>query len=172
MLVVTLQGPANIYSSRCYHHAGTTLSIFLNFCLGWGATGMEVLWQGNTVYWALCFAPWIMPTVFLFVFCNWFAQNYFVVLIITDGVISDMPETIRAIVYASTLPCSIIIVGVGNADFSAMDALDCDNGMLRDNQGHVAVRDIVQFVPFTKFEMVSCNYLILVMLRFLESVIF
>ena len=77
-------------------------------------------------------------------------------LIITDGVISDMAETKRAIVYASALPYSIIIVGVGSADFSAMDALDCDTGLLRDQNGHVAQRDIVQFVPFGKFEVVSC----------------
>ena len=75
-------------------------------------------------------------------------------LIITDGVISDMADTKRAIVYASTLPYSIIIVGVGSADFSAMDALDCDTGLLRDQDGHVAQRDIVQFVPFCKFEVV------------------
>jgi Copine len=57
-----------------------------------------------------------------------------------------MAETVRAIVYGSTLPFSIIIVGVGNADFSAMDELDCDKGMLRDNLGHVAQRDIVQLL--------------------------
>ena len=34
-------------------------------------------------------------------------------LIITDGVISDMANTLAAIVHASTLPMSIIIVGVG-----------------------------------------------------------
>jgi len=78
-----------------------------------------------------------------------------VLLIITDGVISDMFDTVRAIVYASTLPYSIIIVGVGSADFSAMDALDCDSGLLRDRDGHVAQRDIVQFVPFRKFETVG-----------------
>ncbi|KAH9363693.1 hypothetical protein HPB48_002028 [Haemaphysalis longicornis] len=44
--------------------------------------------------------------------------SYFVLLIITDGVISDMPQTQEAVVQASTLPMSIIIVGVGNADFS------------------------------------------------------
>ena len=79
-------------------------------------------------------------------------QNYFVLLIITDGVISDMADTISAIVHASTLPYSIIIVGVGPADFSAMDALDCDTGMLRDKNGYAAQRDIVQFVPFRNFE--------------------
>ena len=75
-------------------------------------------------------------------------------LIITDGAISDMADTKRAIVYASTLPYSIIIVGVGSADFSTMDALDCDSGLLRDQDGHVAQRDIVQFVPFRNFEVI------------------
>jgi len=84
-------------------------------------------------------------------------QNYYVLLIITDGVISDMVDTMRAIVYASTLPFSIIIVGVGSADFSAMDALDCDSGLLRDQDGRVAQRDIVQFVPFAKFEVMICT---------------
>ena len=55
--------------------------------------------------------------------------QYFILLMLTDGVISDMPDTIRAIVRASRLPMSIIIVGVGGADFSAMDKLDCDDGL-------------------------------------------
>ena len=50
---------------------------------------------------------------------------------------------------------SIIIVGVGRADFSAMDALDGDDGVLRDGFGNKARRDIVQFVPFRKFVKVS-----------------
>ena len=45
-------------------------------------------------------------------------SNYFVLLIITDGVITDMPQTVQAIIYASSLPMSIIIIGVGQADFS------------------------------------------------------
>ena len=45
-------------------------------------------------------------------------QNYFILLIITDGVIMDMPQTREAIVNAATLPISIIIVGVGGADFA------------------------------------------------------
>ncbi|NXP73176.1 CPNE2 protein, partial [Ramphastos sulfuratus] len=45
------------------------------------------------------------------------ATQYFILLIITDGVISDMDETRQAVVQASRLPMSIIIVGVGNADF-------------------------------------------------------
>uniref|UniRef100_A0A665UYE4 Copine-2 n=1 Tax=Echeneis naucrates TaxID=173247 RepID=A0A665UYE4_ECHNA len=79
------------------------------------------------------------------------AAQYFTLLIITDGVISDMDETRHAIVQASKLPMSIIIIGVGNADFAAMEFLDGDASVLRSNTGEEAVRDIVQFVPFRDF---------------------
>ncbi len=49
---------------------------------------------------------------------------------LTDGAISDMANTKRAIIAASRLPMSIIIVGVGGADFSAMDELDSDDKKL------------------------------------------
>jgi hypothetical protein len=47
---------------------------------------------------------------------------------------------------------SIIIIGVGNEDFSAMEFLDSDGQVLRHN-GRGAVRDIVQFVGeyFSKY---------------------
>uniref|UniRef100_A0A4W6G439 Copine-3 n=1 Tax=Lates calcarifer TaxID=8187 RepID=A0A4W6G439_LATCA len=80
------------------------------------------------------------------------ASQYFVLLIITDGVITDMDETRQAIVNASRLPMSIIIVGVGGADFSAMEFLDGDDGILRSATGEAAMRDIVQFVPFRQFQ--------------------
>jgi len=48
-------------------------------------------------------------------------QKYSILLIITDGIINDMQETINEVVRGSDLPLSIIIVGVGSADFSAMD---------------------------------------------------
>uniref|UniRef100_A0A3B1K931 Copine family member 9 n=1 Tax=Astyanax mexicanus TaxID=7994 RepID=A0A3B1K931_ASTMX len=44
-------------------------------------------------------------------------SQYFVLLMITDGVISDMVQTKEAVVNASSLPMSIIIVGVGPAEF-------------------------------------------------------
>jgi len=73
--------------------------------------------------------------------------NYHVLLIITDGKISDREETIRSIVKASFLPISIIIVGVGDDDFETMNELDADEVPLRD--GNVVMnRDIVQFVPY------------------------
>uniref|UniRef100_A0A4W4EE40 Copine-3 n=1 Tax=Electrophorus electricus TaxID=8005 RepID=A0A4W4EE40_ELEEL len=79
------------------------------------------------------------------------AAQYFVLLIITDGEITDMDQTKQAIVNSSKLPMSIIIVGVGEADFKAMDVLDGDNGILKSPSGEAAVRDIVQFVPFKDF---------------------
>uniref|UniRef100_A0A8C3ART9 Copine III n=1 Tax=Cyclopterus lumpus TaxID=8103 RepID=A0A8C3ART9_CYCLU len=80
------------------------------------------------------------------------ASQYYVLLIITDGVITDMDETRSAIVNASRLPMSIIIVGVGGADFSAMEFLDGDDGRLRSQTGEAAMRDIVQFVPYRQFQ--------------------
>ena len=77
-------------------------------------------------------------------------SNYFVLLIITDGVITDLDATKNSIIAASSLPLSIIIVGVGVEDFSAMDELDADDSLLRNN-GLTAERDIVQFVEMQKF---------------------
>lgn len=71
--------------------------------------------------------------------------KYYVLLIITDGAIMDMQPTIDAIVQASYLPMSIVIVGVGNADFSAMNALDGDGKILLDSRRQRAARDM--YVP-------------------------
>lgn len=76
---------------------------------------------------------------------------YHVLLLLTDGEIHDMQQTITAIVEASVLPLSIIIVGLGTDDFTNMEILDSDGQSLRDSHGRSAVRDIVQFVPFRKF---------------------
>ena len=62
-----------------------------------------------------------------------------------------MDETRDWLVKMSRLPISVIIVGIGNADFQKMEVLDCDDGLLRGRSGEVAARDIVQFVPFNKF---------------------
>jgi hypothetical protein len=80
-------------------------------------------------------------------------------LIITDGVINDMQDTKDAIVDAGRIPLSIIIVGVGGADFTAMDELDADEVPLVSRAGVRMVRDLVQFVPFTKFARVHYSLL-------------
>ncbi|KAK0139836.1 Copine-5 [Merluccius polli] len=77
-------------------------------------------------------------------------SQYFVLLIITDGVISDMAQTKEAIVNGAKLPMSIIIVGVGQAEFDAMVELDGDDIRVS-SRGKLAERDIVQFVPFRDY---------------------
>eukprot|EP00736_Rhodelphis_marinus_P005477 Rmarinus@m.8941 len=82
---------------------------------------------------------------------NWEQSKlYSTLLMMTDGEITDMESTIDEIVYASKEPLSIIIVGVGNESFKAMQRLDGDDGVLRSSKGQPCVRDIVQFVPFRK----------------------
>ena len=83
-------------------------------------------------------------------------QKYFVLLIITDGAILDLQDTVKAVVAASHLPLSLLIVGVGNADFTAMDFLDSDKKKLTTQDGRVAVRDIVQFVPIQSVHNIDC----------------
>lgn len=82
--------------------------------------------------------------------CSQTDQKYFVLMILTDGAIMDMQPTIDALVRGSRLPLSVVIVGVGDADFASMKTLDGDGQRLRATNGTVAVRDIVQFVPFNQ----------------------
>eukprot|EP00752_Nemacystus_decipiens_P010181 g9072.t3 len=78
-------------------------------------------------------------------------QKYHVLMIVTDGVINDMGNTMDALVAAADLPFSVIIVGVGQADFSNMEQLDGDDVRIANSQGKKASRDIVQFVPMRDF---------------------
>ncbi|XP_004508958.1 protein BONZAI 3-like [Cicer arietinum] len=78
--------------------------------------------------------------------------KYYVLLIITDGVVTDLQESINAVVQASDLPLSILIVGVGNADFTSMEVLDGDRQRLKSSTGLLATRDIVQFVPMREVQ--------------------
>merc|ERR1712176_1694380 len=71
-------------------------------------------------------------------------QAYTVLLILTDGAVSDVNATIAALDRASQTPLSVVIVGVGNADFSQMQFLD-DYANMQPGR-----RDIAQFVSFNK----------------------
>jgi hypothetical protein len=75
---------------------------------------------------------------------------YSILLILTDGEIHDMQKTIDYVINSSHLPMSIIIIGIGGADFGMMNTLDGDSG-LRGSTGQMAQRDLVQFVPFRQF---------------------
>lgn len=76
---------------------------------------------------------------------------YNVLLLLTDGQAGDMDNIKALIVDLSAFACSIIIIGVGNANFSSMRVLDGDGPKgLKDRHGRPVERDIVQFVEFTK----------------------
>ena len=60
---------------------------------------------------------------------------YHTLLILTDGAIMDMQPTKNWLVALSDLPISIIIVGIGKADFSKMEELDADKVPLTDHKG-------------------------------------
>ena len=68
-------------------------------------------------------------------------QKYTILLILTDGCMSDIQSTARMLDSVSDAPMSVVIVGIGSADFSSMRFLD-DSGK----------HDIVQFVEFSKHE--------------------
>mmetsp|Transcript_29695 Transcript_29695/g.27160 ORF Transcript_29695/g.27160 Transcript_29695/m.27160 type:complete len:166 (+) Transcript_29695:1207-1704(+) len=77
--------------------------------------------------------------------------EYTILLIVTDGEIHDMEQTINCLIKAAHLPLSVIIVGVGNANFDNMVKLDGDDG-LWNSENVKAERDLVQFVPFRDFK--------------------
>jgi Copine len=69
-------------------------------------------------------------------------QSYTILLIVTDGEVSDRQATARCLDQISSAPLSVVIVGVGDADFSSMQFLDDSAGPGK--------RDIAQFVQFNK----------------------
>ena len=82
-----------------------------------------------------------------------FNQKYTICLILTDGIINDMDRTIDEVVRGSVLPLSIIIVGIGGADFDQMETLDGDvNPLYSRSRKQYCARDIVQFVPFRELK--------------------
>lgn len=67
-------------------------------------------------------------------------QKYTILLILTDGAVSDVGATARCLDAIDESPLSIVIVGIGRANFDAMQFLD-------DKAGDI---DIAQFVEFEK----------------------
>ena len=79
-------------------------------------------------------------------------NHYYILLILTDGVVNDVQETKDLIVEASYLPLSIVIVGIGKEDFTFMETLDGDENPLENSRGEIRKRDIVQFIEFNNFK--------------------
>lgn len=76
---------------------------------------------------------------------------YTVLLILTDGVISDYDATVRELIRLSALPLSIVIIGVGSEDFGRMYQLDSSKGLLRRGV-EFAKRPFIQFIPYQQFK--------------------
>lgn len=72
--------------------------------------------------------------------------SYTILLLLTDGAVSDIEATKRCLASVADAPISIVIVGIGNADFSGMQLLDDFERRADMN------RDIVQFVQFNAHE--------------------
>lgn len=73
------------------------------------------------------------------------AQSYTILLVLTDGAVSDIPATAAVLDRVSVdAPLSIVIVGIGNDDFSSMKFLGDYSSY------HPGKRDIAQFVQFNK----------------------
>lgn len=70
-------------------------------------------------------------------------SSYTVLVILTDGAIHDKKHVSDLLKQCKFLPLSVIVVGVGNADFSIMENLDNDDS---------CDRDIVQFVKYNTYK--------------------
>jgi len=99
-----------------------------------------------------CFAPIIRKTIKYAEETKGNNNVYYILMILTDGQINDMPETEDAIVDASFLPISFIIIGIGTGNFDNMDILDADTNPLFSSKGVKAARDCVQFVEFNSIQ--------------------
>ena len=78
--------------------------------------------------------------------------RYNVLLILTDGIITDMNETIDTLVEASFLPLSVVIIGIGNDHFEEMKILDGNENPLINSKGEKRLRDLAQFIPFNNYK--------------------
>ena len=74
-------------------------------------------------------------------------NTYTIMVILCDGGCNDLTKVKAALRQSSDSPISVVIVGIGQADFSAMQDLDD-----LDDEEVSRCRDLVQFVPFSKYQ--------------------
>lgn len=72
--------------------------------------------------------------------------SYTILLILTAGNVEDVQETKQYLMAASGEPLSVVIVGIGEADFTGMEFLDSFDP--KTEQG----RDITKFVRFNDYK--------------------
>ncbi|KAF9359376.1 hypothetical protein BGX26_012494 [Mortierella sp. AD094] len=107
---------------------------------------LSAYWNAHSfveLYGPTNFAPVISEATNIARSCE--PYGYTTLLILTDGAITDMDATVKALKNGSEHALSIIIVGVGNANFTNMNELDGDGETRKKS------RDIVQFVAARDF---------------------
>lgn len=81
-------------------------------------------------------------------------QFYYLIIIFSNGRVSDPEATIDALVEMSYLPASLVFIGIAGdtpegegedwaPDFSMLEKFDGDNKLLIDQDGRVAKRDCI-----------------------------
>lgn len=73
-------------------------------------------------------------------------MSYTILLILTAGNLEHVEETKQLLIEASEDPLSIVIVGIGDADFSGMQFLDEHDPKTEEG------RDITKFVRFSDYK--------------------
>ena len=79
-------------------------------------------------------------------------SKYYILMMLTDGNIDDIGDTIDALVEASLLPLSLIIIGIGNSSFSNMSDICNNKEPLISSGGVKSARNIVQFISFNSYK--------------------
>jgi Copine len=72
--------------------------------------------------------------------------SYTILLILTAGNVENVVETKQQLIEASTEALSVVIVGIGDADFQGMEFLDEHDAKVEDG------RDITKFVRFSDYK--------------------
>ena len=79
-------------------------------------------------------------------------SKYYILMMLTDGNIDDMGDTIDSLVEASLLPLSLIIIGIGNSSFSQMGEITNNKEPLISSGGIKSSRNIVQFISYNDYK--------------------
>lgn len=80
-----------------------------------------------------------------------FPPRYFILVVILDGDSFDTEGTRRALIRASALPVSVVLVGIGDSYFPNLVAYDADKQPMQTSERVSAMRDCVQFVRFNDY---------------------
>jgi hypothetical protein len=78
--------------------------------------------------------------------------KYYVLTILTDGNTDDTNETKELLIKASTMPLSIVIIGIGKASFNLIEDLTEDNHPLVSKNGKVSRRKNASFIKLIEYK--------------------